>query len=507
MNQEHHAAPHREIAELAALDRERSRFAQISAILGWDQETYMPEAAVTERAEQLALVESLAHERAVNPKIGMLLAACEGRGDLAPQERAYLRVLRREYDRETKLPAEFVTEFAKAVSVSQAAWAKARQADDFPAFEPYLSHMVDLNRRKAAYLAPGAKAYDALLDLFEPGSTESSIAGVFAVLRKDLVALLAKIRARAQVDDAFLHARVPESAQRAMSELMMDLLGYDRRRGRLDATAHPFTTTLGPDDVRITTRYIEDYFPSSVFSTIHETGHALYELGIAPGREYRGTRLAEAASMAVHESQSRMLENMIGRSEAFWKPSWDRIAALAAPALDGVDLPRFVRAVNRVQPSLIRVEADEVTYALHVILRFEIESELISGRMRAKDMPAAWNEKMRDLLGVEVPDNRSGCLQDIHWSMGAFGYFPSYALGNLYAAQFLDAMRRDIPDLDARIASGSLAELRSWLGEKVHKPGATFLPAELVQDVTGSPLDASHFTRYLGEKYGRIYGF
>lgn len=507
MNQAPHTEPHREITELAALDRERSRFAQIGALLGWDQETYMPEAAVQERSEQLALIESLAHERAVNPKIGSLLAACERRDDLGPREAAYIRVLRREYDRETKLPADLVTEFAKAVSVSQAAWAKARQASDFAAFEPHLAHMIALNRRKAACLAPDAKPYDTLLDLFEPGSTEASIAAVFSALRKDLVALLAKIRARPQVDDAFLHVKVPESAQKALSEMMMDRLGYDRRRGRLDATTHPFTTTLGPDDVRITTRYLEDYFPSSVFSTIHETGHALYELGIAPGREYRGTRLAEAASMAVHESQSRMLENMIGRSEAFWRPSWERFAALVAPALDGVTPERFVRAINRVEPSLTRVEADEVTYALHVILRFELESDLISGRMEAKDVPAAWNAKMRDLLGVDVPDDRSGCLQDIHWSMGAFGYFPSYALGNLYAAQFMDAMRRAIPGLDARIESGSLAELKAWLSEHVHRPGATWLPSELVLNATGAPLDPSHFVRYLEGKYARIYGF
>lgn len=501
-----------EIQELAGLDRTRTLLAHISAILGWDQETYMPDAAVEERSDQLALVEGLAHDRAVDPRIGELLAAAEASaaeaaGNSDPLESAYLRVLRREYDRETRLPASLVVELAKATSVSQAAWAKARADSDFAAFEPHLEHMVELARAKAACLGPGKRPYDVLLDLYENGSTESSIAGVFGALRADLVGILGKIRARPQVDDSFLHRRVDRKSQEEISAFVLEALGYDSSRGRLDVAAHPFTTTLGASDVRITTRYEEDYFPSSVFSTIHEAGHALYELGIAPGEGYGGTRLSEAASMAVHESQSRMLENMIGRSAGFWKPLYPKLQARAGASLEGISLDRFIRGINRVEPGLVRVEADEVTYALHVILRFEIEADLISGNLAVKDLPGAWNRKAKELLGVEVPDDRLGCLQDIHWSMGAFGYFPSYALGNLYAAQFMTAMRRDMPGMDDEISRGELGPTLGWLRANVHRSGATHLPGELVLRATGSCLDPSHYVRYLEDKYSAIYGY
>jgi carboxypeptidase Taq len=271
--------------------------------------------------------------------------------------------------------------------------------------------------------------------------------------------------------------------------------------------AHPFTTTLGSDDVRITTRYIEDNFVSGIFSTIHETGHALYELGIVPGKEYMRTRLSEASSMGIHESQSRMWENIIGRSRAFWMKNYARLVELAGPTLEGVSLEDFIRGINKVEPSLIRTEADEVTYGLHIILRFELESALIDGGLEVRDIPAAWNERMNELLGIEPPDDSSGCLQDVHWSAGLFGYFPSYALGNLYAAQFWDAMRADIPDLEQRIEAGDLASPLGWLREKIHAQGAVFRPDELILRVTGTKLDPGHFVRYLRSKYSSVYGF
>jgi carboxypeptidase Taq len=510
----------KELKRLIELDREAGLLGHVGALLGWDQETYMPPKAVGERSEQIALIEGIAHEKAVSPEIGDLLgslgsttASPLGDPALAERERAYLRALRREYDKAAKLPADLVAELARATSLGQASWAEARAKDDFPAFAPRLERIVELKRRQADCLSAGsarAPRYDALLDLFEPGATSESIARVFAALRADLVALLGRISSRPQVDDSFLRRPCPADRQAAISEWLMRLMSYDRERGRLDTVAHPFTTTLGSDDVRITTRYIEDFLASGIFSTIHEAGHALYELGIAPGEEYGRTRLHEAASMGIHESQSRMWENMIGRSRAFWKGNYARLAELAggtAGPLGGVGLDAFVRSVNKVEPSLIRTEADEVTYGLHVILRFELEAALIGGDLAVPDLPAAWKAKMKELLGVEPPDDARGCLQDVHWSAGLFGYFPSYAMGNLYAAQFWSAMKRDLPDLESRIESGDLASALDWLRANIHGPGAAWLPGELVRRVTGSGLESGHFTGYLNDKYSRVYGF
>jgi len=508
------AAMNKDLARLIELDRERSLVAHIGAILGWDQETYMPPAAITERAEQLAFLEGLAHEKATQPEMEELLSRLgsssenpPGDASLSAMERAYLRISRREYDKATKLPAVFVTEMARATSLSQAAWVEARTKNDFASFAPHLAKMVDFNRRMAAYLGPRKKPYDVLLDIYEPGSTEDSIAKVFAALRRDLVALLDKIRGRPQVDDAALHRRCTAERQAAISDWIMGVMAFDRSRGRLDTTAHPFTETLGRDDVRITTRYIEDYFPSSLFSTMHETGHALYELGIDPDPAFARTRLSEAASMAVHESQSRMWENLVGRSLGFWKGKYGRLVELAGPALRDLGLDAFHRSINKVEPSLIRTEADEVTYGLHVILRFELEGELIAGRLAIGDVPAAWNAKMKELLGVTPPSDSLGCLQDIHWSMGSFGYFPSYSLGNLYASQLWAAMKSAMPSLEAEIENGNHALLLDWLREHVHRSGAAYLPGELIERATGAPLDARHFVAYLNEKYAEIYGF
>jgi carboxypeptidase Taq len=504
----------KEVKRLIELDREIGLFVHIDAVLGWDQETYMPAKAVEERSEQMALIEGLAHERAVSPEMGDLLAALgstserpEGDPSLESSERAYLRVLRRAYDRETKLPADLVAELAREMSLSHAAWVQAREKNDFASFSPRLERMVELKRRQADCLA-GARAsrYDALLDLYEPGTDEASLAKVFAGLRSELVTLLGKIGSRPQVDDSFLHKPCPLPNQKAISEWIMGLMSYDLERGRLDEVAHPFTTTLGVDDVRITTRYLDDFFVSSLFSTVHETGHALYELGISPGPEYQRSRLYEAVSMGIHESQSRLWENMVGRSSSFWKGRYGTLSKLAGGALAGVGLESFVRAVNKVEPSFVRTEADEVTYGLHVILRFELESELISGRLAVKDLPGAWNAKMKELLGVVPPDDSQGCLQDVHWAAGLFGYFPSYALGNLYAAQFWAAMKKELPDIDSRIESGDLDSLLGWLAANIHRSGATYLPGEIVKRVTGSALDPSYFVSYLTEKYSRVYG-
>jgi carboxypeptidase Taq len=504
----------KEISRLAELDREHVLVSHIGAVLGWDQETYMPEAAVEERAEQLALLEGLAHERLTRPEIGDLLGALGstpqnpmGDSALSPEERAYLRSLRRAYDQATRLPADLVTDLARTVALAQPAWVEARARNDFPAFAPHLERIIALQKRKAACLDPGKPPYDVFLDLYEPGSTEAGIAKVFGDLRAELVALLGKIRSRPQVDASFLSRPCPVERQARMSGWIMDLLAFDRRRGRLDTTAHPFTSTLGGDDIRITTRYLEGNFASSVFSTIHETGHALYEMGMDPSPQFRRTKLSEPTSMAIHESQSRLWENIVGRSEAFWSPNYARLQDLAGDVLAGVPLEAFMKAINRVEPSFIRTEADEVTYSLHVILRFEIEGDLISGRLAVKDVPAAWNAKMEELLGVLPPNDAQGCLQDVHWSCGLFGYFPSYALGNLYAAQLWDRMRETLPDVDTTIRRGDVTSVREWLREKIHRQGSTWLPGELIERATGFPLDARHFVAYLNAKYAKVYGF
>ncbi|PKL07986.1 MAG: carboxypeptidase [Spirochaetae bacterium HGW-Spirochaetae-7] len=502
------------IERLRALDAEAKLVEHIGAMLGWDQETYMPSAAIDERSDQLALMESLTHDMATSPEIGSILAelgsnaeAPGGPESLPTIDRAYLRVMRRKFDQATKLPSELVSEMAKATSLSQAAWVQARKDDDYRAFAPHLSKMLEFNKTVAACLDPGKRPYDVLLDQFEEGAIEAQVASVFSALRDDLVSLLDRILGGPQVDDSFLRRNCPAAAQAKASAYFMKALAFDATRGRLDTTAHPFTTTLGGSDVRITTRYVEEYFPSSVFSTIHETGHALYELGLDPSPDYRRTSLAEASSMAIHESQSRLWENTVGRSLGFWLHHLPALRQMLSPVLDGVGLEDFYRAINKVEPSLIRTEADEVTYSLHVILRFELEGALVSGDLSVDDLPGAWNDGMKRLLGVVPTDDAHGCLQDIHWSMGSFGYFPSYALGNLYGAQWWDAMKAQGLDPKSAVEQGNLGSILSWLRTNIHKPGAIYKPGELVEHVTGNALDPSHFVRYLNDKYAGVYGF
>jgi len=497
----------KETARLIELDREHTLMSHIGAVLGWDQETYMPSKAIEERASQIALLEGLAHQKAVNTEIDELLATLEEKHDLSLDERAYVRKMRRDYDRETKLPEAFVTEYAKTTSIAQAKWAEAKKNNDFRAFEPHLEKIVDLSRSLAGYLNPNAKPYDVLLDLYEPGNTQQSVASIFSTMKAYLVDILDKIRGRPQIEDRCVGRYVDSETQERISLYFMNVLHYEMDRGRLDVSAHPFTTSLGADDIRITTRYIEDYFPSSLFSTIHESGHALYDMGIDPDPEFRGTKLAEAVSMAVHESQSRLWENIVGRSRVFWERNFLALSALLGKAGEDLDFKSFIESINRVSPSLIRTEADEVTYGLHIIARFELESALLDGNLRVTDVPGAWREKYKQLLGLEVSNDREGCLQDVHWSIGYFGYFPSYALGNLYAAQFWAKLKEEVPDIEARIASGDVLSVLTWLRANVHCHGSRYMPGELVEKITGSALDPAWFERYLREKYSSIYGF
>ncbi|MFA6505580.1 MAG: carboxypeptidase M32 [Treponemataceae bacterium] len=500
------------LKELHGLDLVARRMSRVSAILQWDQETYLPPAAVEERADQLADIEGIAHERATDPRIGHLLEKLGsttsfpfGDESLPRLERDFLRAMRRDYDRRTKLPHDFVVSKARAEGLSQAVWVTARKSNDFALFAPHLRAMVGYAKKRAEYWGFAERQYDGLIDEYEPGMNENRLAALFGPLSFGLTSLLGKITLRPQPDSAFLLRTYPIVAQESFCDSVMNALGYDRRRGRLDRSAHPFTTSLGSDDVRITTRYDSTNMFSGLFSVIHETGHALYELGF--DSSIRGTHLADGASMGIHESQSRLWENVIGRSRAFWNGMFPSLKIAFPDSLRDVDTELFYRAVNVVKPSLIRVEADEVTYSLHVILRFNLERKLFSGELDVDDLPSAWRSGMRSLLGVENETDADGVLQDVHWSMGAFGYFPSYALGNLYGAQFWNALRLDVPDAAEHVEAGDFSVLSSWLHEKIHCLGRSVQPEDLVRSVCGESLSISPFLDYLEAKYSELYDF
>jgi carboxypeptidase Taq len=505
------------LQKLHTIDREYRHLEHTVAALQWDQETYLPPAGVEERAEQLALLEGIAHERLTAPETGRLLAelgsvSANPRGDeaLPGLERDFLRVMRRRYDRAVKLPADFVSAAARAEGLSQPAWAQARRNNDFAAFLPHLRTMIEFARKKAEFWGFGNNAelggslYDGLLDIYEPGMGEAEIGALFGILRERLSALLKKIQLCPQPDVSFIKQTFPVETQLAFNQKLMDYLGFDRQRGRLDASAHPFTTSLGSNDIRITTRYFPENLLSGVFSVIHESGHALYEMGFP--LELRGTCLADGASMALHESQSRFWENVIGRSRAFWQGLFPIFRDFFPEQLRHANAEACYRAVNEVKPSLIRVDADEVSYSLHIILRFELEKRLISGELDPEKLPLVWREKTSEYLGLESETDADGVLQDIHWSMGSFGYFPSYALGNLYGLQFAEKLTSDIPELESLVAAGAFERLYAWFKDTVYCWGCRLEPAELLHKVTGAKLQVNPFLRYLEGKYTELYG-
>lgn len=499
------------IARLREIDTEIRLLEHISALLGWDQETYMPEQAIAERSQQLALVQSMRHRRVTDEEVGRLLETAgvsddQPKGDpaLSPEDGAFLRALYREYARNAKLPNELVMRIAEKTSTGQAVWAKAREADDFGRFAPHLVEIIELTLEVAELIGYDDHPYDALLDEYEPWMKSADVKRIFDDLRGDLVPLVQQIGEAEQVDDSFLMRSYPAGEQEAFGRRILSDLGYDMRRGRLDVSAHPFTTTLGFDDVRLTTRYNERYFKTALFGTIHECGHGFYELGFDEGN--RGSILASATSLGIHESQSRFWENVVGRSRPFWERHFEPLRETFPSQLRGVTLDDFYRAVNKVEPSHIRVEADEVTYSLHIILRFELELGLTSRKLSVQDIPEAWRERSRELLGIVPERDSDGPLQDIHWSMGGIGYFPTYSLGNLYAAQFTDALRADMPDLDDRIRRGDFPAILTWLRDAIHRHGAASTAGEIAASVTGHELDPSHFMEYLRTKYSDVYG-
>lgn len=485
-----------------------------ASVLSWDQETYMPAGSGAARADQLATLQTIAHDRFASPEIEALLGqwidpatgepADQGGDGWNEPARALLREVWRDFSRAKKLPSDFVKRLGRESSIAQQVWTEARAKNDYPRFLPHLRTLVALKREEAGYLGYARSPYDALLDTYEPGATVSKLQPLFAALRERLVPLLERVLSSpVAIDDAVLLRSYDIERQLQFSRLVLTAMGYDFDKGRLDLAAHPFTTSFHPSDVRVTTRVYENEFPVCLFSCIHEGGHALYDQGLDP--THYGTPLGEALSLGIHESQSRLWENCVGRSRPFWRCFYPMLQQAFPGALAGVDQADFYAAINRVKPSLIRVEADELTYNLHIMLRFEIELDLIEGRSAVEDLPAIWKKKMESYLGVVPERDAEGVLQDLHWSTGAFGYFPTYTLGNLYAAQIYDQARRDITSLEREIEAGRLIVLTQWLNQKIHRWGRTFTTDQLARRVTGRELSPEPFLTHLETKYADLY--
>ncbi|HHE46265.1 MAG TPA: carboxypeptidase M32 [Bacteroidetes bacterium] len=478
----------------------------IEDLLAWDNRTYMPKAAAAYRADQIAYLTGLTHGKRTDPRIGDLLAELNAKG-IDPGdtsvEAVNLREWRREYDRLVKLPTDLMEERSRIVIQAQEAWLTARQDSDFSLFKPWLEKTIEINIKIADCLGYEKEPYDALLDEYEPGAVTSEVAVVLNSLRDELVPLIRAIGdASRKPDTSILKRDFPVQSQREFAVEAAKAIGYSFDKGRLDETAHPFCIDAGPEDTRITTHFEGHFFPKAFFSVMHEAGHGIYNQNL-PG-EHWGTPMGEYVSLGIHESQSRLWENLVGRNRAFWE-YWYKRAQKRFPALNDVSLDDFHFAINEVKPSLIRIEADEVTYNLHIMLRFELERAMLNGDLSAADVPAAWNEKVRSYLGVDVPDDSQGCLQDIHWSGGMIGYFPTYTLGNLNAAQLYEKAAEEIGDLDAMFRAGEFTPLREWLTDKVHSQGKRYRSDKLIEVITGKPLDASSLVRYLRSKFGELY--
>ena len=477
------------------------------SILGWDRETYMPPNAAPHRAEQLTLLSSIVHERATDPHVGDWLADCECSQlteDPLTSEAVNIREIRRSYDKKTKVPKRLVEELTRTTSLGHQAWIESREKSNFTLFLPWLEKIVQLKREYAAAIGYEDVPYDALLDDYEPGESTATVTKIFTALSNELVPIIQRIiESPHQPDKTVLSRRYPLDKQRIFGEMAAASIGFNFNAGRLDTVVHPFCTGLGPSDTRITTRWDDNNFGCGFFGILHETGHGLYDQGVSP--EHWGTPMGSSVSLGIHESQSRLWENIVGRSRPFWKHFYPKLQAVFQHQLSGVSLDNFVRAVNEVCPSYIRVEADEATYTLHIVLRFEIEQALISGDLQCADVPGAWNEKVKKLLGLEFPDDANGCLQDVHWSLGSIGYFPTYALGNLYAAQLYDTAKKEISGLEDYVASGDHKPLLSWLRHNIHSHGMRFRAKDLVTKISGKPLHHDYLISYLNDKYSELY--
>jgi carboxypeptidase Taq len=486
---------------------EVSDLSNAANLLDWDQQCYMPPGGVVARGYQISTLSSLAHTKFTSEEVGDLLDGLKPYAEsLDPDsdDACLIRVTNREYLKQTRVPSDYVAEFSRVTVLAHGAWEEARKNDDFPHFQPHLEKIVSLRRQYADFFTPYTHVYDPLLDDFEPGMKTADVQSIFAYLRPKQVELIKAISEKPQVDDSFLHLKFDGAKQWEFGEAAITKYGYDWKRGRQDKAAHPFTTNFSIGDVRITTRVDENFLNTALFGTLHEAGHGIYEQGVSPDLER--TPLGGGASLAIHESQSRMYENLLGRSHDFWVYFYPSLQELFPSQLGNVNLETFYKGINKVEPSLIRVEADEATYNLHIMLRLELEIALMEGSLKVADLPQAWNDRMQEYLGVIPPNDADGVLQDVHWSSGILGYFPTYALGNLVANQLWEKINQDVPNLSSQIQKGQFRELLVWLREHVHRHGAKYESQDLVKRVVGEPINPGPYLKYLNEKFGAIYG-
>ncbi len=492
---------------LEAQSKETAYFGSFGKLAGWDQAAYIPKKGHPHRAMMQATLAKLLHQRSTNPRIAEMLATVEG-SDLTKDplsvEAVNVREWRRAYDLQVKIPERLAVELAQATSQGSSIWEEARPKNDWEGFKPILSRIFALTREAADAIGYKSERYDALLDQYEPGATAGQLEPVFKRLREATVDLLGRIDGSPRKpQSAILHQNFPRATQERFAKAVIEQVGFDMEAGRLDTVAHPFMEGIGPGDVRLTTRYYEDFFNPAFFGTVHEMGHGVYGQGVLP--EHFGTPMGTEISLGIHESQSRTWENLVGRSLGFWRFFWPQAQA-SFESFAGVGLEDFHFAINQVKPSLIRVEADEVTYNLHIMIRFELELALLRGDLKLDDAPAAWDEKYREYLGVSAPEVKDGVMQDVHWSAGLIGYFPTYSLGNLYGAQFFRQAEKDLGNLEAQFAKGEFAPLLNWTREKIHHQGSRYWPRDLLKNVTGEDLNPEYLIGYLNAKYGGLYG-
>ena len=502
-------------AILAELKQRLSEIYDLTAagsVLTWDEATYMPKGGTVARGRQSSMLRRLAHERFVDPALGRLIDRLEPGADKLPADDASLiRIVRRDYERAIRVPAEYVARANAHGSASYNAWIWARPANDFAAMIPFLEKTLDLRREYASFFAPYDHIADPMIDDADDGMTTATIQRLFAELRRELIPMVRTICDQPPADDGCLRRSFGEEAQLGFGLSVATQMGYDLKRGRLDKTHHPFCTKFAAGDVRITTRVRENHIGDALFSTLHEAGHAMYEQGV--NAAYEGTPLGSGVSLGVHESQSRLWENVVARSRPFWEHYYPALQRTFAHQLGSVPLETFYRAINKVEPSLIRTDADEVTYNLHIMLRFDLELKLLEGRLRVKDLPEAWRAGMQAYLGVTPPNDRDGCLQDVHWYFGSIGGgfksytigFQSYAIGNVLSAQFFAAAVKAHPDISSEIASGQFGTLHGWLTDNIYRYGRTLTPDEIVTRATGSPMTMAPYLAYLRRKYGELY--
>jgi carboxypeptidase Taq len=492
-----------------------SIFQSTESIVHWDMETMMPPKAIKLRSQQLALLSRIEHKISTDPEIGTLLKEIVRHPEydkLDDVQKRNVHLIKKQYDEQTKLPEELVAEIAKQQAITVDVWKKAKATRNFSMFKPELEKLVELKKKAAEILMEvkeTATPYDALIDIFEPKMTAETITKVFDELREGLVSLLRKCESAPKEPDInVLKRKVPIDTQRKISKALAEFVGYDIKSkeagGRIDETEHPFTTGYY-DDVRITTHYHENYFASSMFSVLHEAGHAIYEQNL--NREWIFQPVGTACSSGFHESQSRFVENIIGRSHEFWVYFLPKLKEIAGNILSDVNLETFVHAVNQVKPSKIRVEADEVTYCLHIIIRFNIERDLFAGKIMVKELPEIWNQSYADYLDVKIENDSEGVMQDTHWASGLYGYFPSYALGNIYSGQILAIMEKDLPKWRKQVEKGIFSPVKNWLIKNVHSYGDLYDPPQLIRKVTGKELNVKPYLNYLNEKYSKLYGF